>query len=469
MDWERMIINSISEGVMVIDTDLTIMFANKAVNSIGLNYESIIGKSIYDVFPNLVTNQSTFVKVLETGKENLNNQQTFVTYRGEKKTTMTSTFPIMKEGEVVGAYEIFRDFSALQNLKEQLVDLQVKQIVHKDKVNNHREEFNDFIGEHESILKIKDQINLLANSPSPLLIYGETGTGKEVIVQNIHRASSANIPLITQNCAAIPDNLLESYLFGTVKGAFTGAMDKEGLFEIANGGILFLDEINSLSKNMQAKLLRVIQDQKVRRVGGTIEIPVNVRIISATNVHPRELLANQEIREDLYYRLNVLYVELPPLRRRKKDIPILIHHFIDHFNEVFKKNIQTVSNDAVEYLVNYSWPGNIRELKNTIERLMNIVQSDSIEKTDIQFTDYLRVSAPDDGSQVAIGEARRKSFKEEIQKIEKVLIIEALQQAGGNISQSARNLDIPQQTLSNKIKKYGLESHIHRLKLLKYE
>ncbi|MEK5036576.1 sigma-54 interaction domain-containing protein [Sporosarcina sp. FSL K6-3457] len=464
-----MIINSISEGVMVIDTDLTIMFANKAVNSIGLNYESIIGKSIYDVFPNLVTNQSTFVKVLETGKENLNNQQTFVTYRGEKKTTMTSTFPIMKEGEVVGAYEIFRDFSALQNLKEQLVDLQVKQIVHKDKVNNHREEFNDFIGEHESILKIKDQINLLANSPSPLLIYGETGTGKEVIVQNIHRASSANIPLITQNCAAIPDNLLESYLFGTVKGAFTGAMDKEGLFEIANGGILFLDEINSLSKNMQAKLLRVIQDQKVRRVGGTIEIPVNVRIISATNVHPRELLANQEIREDLYYRLNVLYVELPPLRRRKKDIPILIHHFIDHFNEVFKKNIQTVSNDAVEYLVNYSWPGNIRELKNTIERLMNIVQSDSIEKTDIQFTDYLRVSAPDDGSQVAIGEARRKSFKEEIQKIEKVLIIEALQQAGGNISQSARNLDIPQQTLSNKIKKYGLESHIHRLKLLKYE
>lgn len=224
----------------------------------------------------------------------------------------------MKEGEVVGAYEIFRDFSALQNLKEQLVDLQVKQIVHKDKVNNHREEFNDFIGEHESILKIKDQINLLANSPSPLLIYGETGTGKEVIVQNIHRASSANIPLITQNCAAIPDNLLESYLFGTVKGAFTGAMDKEGLFEIANGGILFLDEINSLSKNMQAKLLRVIQDQKVRRVGGTIEIPVNVRIISATNVHPRELLANQEIREDLYYRLNVLYVELPPLRRRKK-------------------------------------------------------------------------------------------------------------------------------------------------------
>ena len=471
MDCEHNVINSISEGVMVVDRELTITFANKAVASIGLIYEKIIGKNVFEIFPNLIKDKSTFQKVILTGKEIVSNQQTFVTYRGERKTTLTSTFPIIKDGIIVGAYEIFQDFSALQSLKEQLVDLQIKNTEHKEKVdkqNIFRENFRDFIGEDESVLKLKSQISLLANSPSSILIYGETGTGKEVIVQNIHHASTMNIPLISQNCAAIPDNLLESYLFGTVKGAFTGAVDKEGLFEIANGGILFLDEINSLSKNLQAKLLRVIQDQKVRRVGGTNEIPVNVRIIAATNVHPRELLANKEFREDLYYRLSVLNIELPPLRNRKKDIPILINYFIDHYNEKFGKSIKGILDEAIEYLMDYSWPGNIRELKNMIERLMNIVQSDYIEKKDIQLTDFLQVFSPNE--EVAEVETNHKiSFREEIQKKERQLIIDALQQADGNISKAARNLDIPQQTLSKKIKRYKLEPCIHKFKLLRYE
>ncbi|MDI2587587.1 sigma 54-interacting transcriptional regulator [Psychrobacillus sp. NEAU-3TGS] len=473
MNWEQNVINSINEGVMVVDTDLTITFANRAVDSIGLNHEKIIGKSVFDVFPNLIESKSTFQEVINTGKEISSNQVTFLTYRGERKTTLTSTYPIMKDGVIIGAYEVFQDFSALQNLKEQLIDLQKTRTDYQNKVdnkiNNFEENFHDFIGEEESILKLKNQIKLLANSPSPIFIYGETGTGKEVIVQNIHHASSKNIPLITQNCAAIPDNLLESYLFGTVKGAYTGALDKEGLFEIANGGILFLDEINSLSKSLQAKLLRVIQDQKVRRVGGTKEIPVNVRIIAATNVHPRELLANKEFRDDLYYRLCVLNIELPPLRNRKSDIPLLINHFIAHFNEKFGKRIQGMSNEAIEYLMNYSWPGNIRELKNMIERLLNIVQTDNIERKDIQLTDYLQLLSTNGDNNNVRETFHKVSFKEEIEKKERQLIMEALQQSAGNISQAARNLDIPQQTLSNKVKRYQLESYIYKTKLLKYE
>lgn len=473
MNWDQDMINNLNEGIMMVDTTLMITFANKAVDSIGLNHQKIIGKNVLEVFPNLNERKSTFFRVIKTGKEIVNNQQSFVTYRGERKTTLTSTFPIIKEGNVVGAYEIFQDFSAVQNLNEQIMKLQTENIDQKEKVNhrlnNFDEKFPDFIGEDESILKLKKQIDLLANSPSPILIYGETGTGKEVVVQNIHRASAKNIPLITQNCAAIPDNLLESYLFGTVRGAYTGAVDNKGLFEVANGGILFLDEINSLSKNLQAKLLRVIQDQKVRRVGGTEEVSVNVRIISATNVHPRELLSNKEFREDLYYRLCVLNIELPPLRKRKKDIPILIQHFIDHYNEKFEKNINKISDDAIEYLTNYSWPGNIRELKNMIERLMNVVQSHCIEKSDIQLTDFLQVFPLQEEIKVVEWQQQKLNFKEEIEKKEKEIIKEALQNAGGNISKTARDLDIPQQTLSNKVKKYKLETYIYKLKLLKYE
>ncbi|MDQ0269594.1 arginine utilization regulatory protein [Cytobacillus purgationiresistens] len=362
----------------------------------------------------------------------------------------------------------------MQKIKDQLIDLQLQNTEHPPKMKNDvsksQEEFRDFIGEDESIQNIKNNIKLFAKTPSPLFIYGETGTGKEVIVQNIHRASRTQGPLITQNCAAIPDNLLESFLFGTVKGGFTGAVDKEGLFEFANGGILFLDEINSLSMNLQAKLLRVLQDQKVRRVGGTKEIPVSVKIISATNIHPIELLENKEMREDLFYRLNVLYLELPPLRSRKEDIPLLIEHFISEYNVKLKKSIKGITEEALAYLMDHSWPGNIRELKNMIERLMNLVQSDYIGKSDIEFSDYLHVISPN----YAQGDFFRKkntkvNFKEEIQRIERKMIMDSLYETKGNISQAARNLDLPQQSLSNKIKKYNLEPEIIRIKLLKYE
>ena len=226
---------------------------------------------------------------------------------------------------------------------------------------------------------------LLAKSPSPILIYGETGTGKELIVQAIHGASpQRRAPLIAQNCAAIPEALLEGILFGTVKGGFTGAIDRPGLFELANGGVLFLDEINSMSLPLQAKLLRVLQENKVRRVGGQTEIPIDLHLITATNLHPSKLLNSGDLRLDLYYRINVMFLEIPPLRRRREDIPLLVDSFISHYNKVFSKQVVATDKDSMDFFLQYEWPGNIRELKNMIERAMNLVDGELIHLDDLK-------------------------------------------------------------------------------------
>lgn len=465
------VIDNIKEGVIVIDSNFMFTYANKAAKTIGLDSELIIGKNLFEVFPNLQKKNSTFSHVFETKKPLLDQEQTFITYRGERRTTVTSTYPVVKNEEVIGAFETFQDISMLYTLSDQLRNLQLKQ--KKEKQTNQslmevQKDYPDFIGEDPAILKIKSQIDLIASSPSPIFIYGETGTGKEVLIHAIHQASKFKIPLIAQNCAAIPENLLESYLFGTTKGSFTGAMDREGLFEIADGGILFLDEINSLPKSLQAKLLRVLQENKIRRVGDTKEISVNVRIIAATNVSPKKLVIDKELREDLYYRLNVLNIELPPLRERKNDIPHLIVHFINYFNHLFGKDILGVTDKALYLLKNYKWPGNIRELKNTIERIMNMKNTGYIAESNIQFQNFLQVSSE-------IGEFNNTSlrkdqtFKEIIQKTEISIIKQELRNTSGNISQASRNLDMPQQTLNNKIQKYNLKKYILTMKLLNNE
>ncbi|OZU87639.1 hypothetical protein CIL03_16250 [Virgibacillus indicus] len=252
----------------------------------------------------------------------------------------------------------------------------------------------------------------------------------------------------------------------------TGAVDREGLFELADGGILFLDEINSLPMSLQAKLLRVIQDQKIRRVGDVKEFKVEVKLIVASNTNPKELLNKNKIREDLYYRLSVLNVELSPLRKRKSDIPILVDHFIEDFNDVFGKLITGISDGALDKLKNYSWPGNIRELRNVIERVMNKKDTGLIEEDDIRFNSFNENShlinknysyPPLDNSDT------NTPFREIIEKTEIKIIKNELENTSGNISKAARNLDMPQQTMSNKIKKYQLEKYILNIKLLNNE
>ncbi|WP_194165492.1 sigma-54-dependent Fis family transcriptional regulator [Oceanobacillus sp. CFH 90083] len=468
----KAIIENIDEGVIIVNDELIFNYANKASNAFGLNYKKVIGKSIFDVFPYLKKENSTMVQVLETKQPIIDRRQTFYTYQGERKTTITSTYPIFSDEKVIGVFELFRDITTVEALNNELHNLQAERQIRIPAKKYHPG--SAFIGESKAIRNIKSNLSVYTGSLSPIFIYGETGTGKEVLVKAIHKKMQGEqkIPLITQNCAAIPENLLESYLFGTTKGSYTDALDRKGLFELANGGILFLDEINSLPLNLQAKLLRVLQDQRIRKVGDTRDFDVQVKLIVASNRKPQELLAEGFIREDFYYRLNVLNIEIPPLRERKEDISLLVNQFIQHFNDLFSKQVTGISSLALKKLIDYDWPGNIRELQNVIERIMNTRQNGAIEAEDIEFDIFLNrahLVHQNYSQQPITCKQAKKSLKSVVEEIETDYIKKELQQTNGNISQAARNLDIPQQTLSNKVKKYGLERFILEVKLLKKE
>lgn len=466
-EWLQEIFSKIREGILVVDLDLRVIYVNDAVRRLGFYPKNVIGKSLFSVFPYLTKETSTILRVLSTKQPITDETISFVTYRGERKTTLTSTYPMFSDGKLIGIYEVFQDISAIEELSSKFMLLQKKQhqsLMDEDSTQNQHPAINRMIGKNQKIQELKQKIPTLAQTSSPIFIYGETGSGKELVVQAIHEAASQNkkIPLVAQNCAAIPESLLEGILFGTVKGGFTGAENRPGLFELAHEGILFLDEINSMPISLQAKLLRVIQEGKVRRVGGQKEIDIDVRIISATNVHPSIILNEGELRKDLYYRLNVIYLELPPLRERKEDIPELVQHFINEYNEQFQKSVIGVDEEVMDFFLRYHWPGNIRELRNLIERAMNLVEGNWIQYQDIQPDHISSTPKQEPLIQEDLGSEK---LREAVKDLEIRMIKQALARNKGNISASARQLDIPQQTLNNKIEKYQLRPYVYQLKM----
>jgi arginine utilization regulatory protein len=466
IDSIKQIFSKLREGIIVVDIDLNIIYINDSTKEIGFSLESVIGRSLFTVFPNLKSENSSIVHVLSTGKPIINQCLSFLTYRGEKKTTLTSTFPIYKEDVLIGAFEVFQDISAIEELSNKVVNLQKKHQLFtpiQEAQSSILFSEKSILGKTKEIQEIKRKIPVLAKTKSPIFIYGETGTGKELIVQAIHAASNIRkAPFIAQNCAAIPETLLEGILFGTVKGSFTGAEDRPGLFELAHGGTLFLDEINSMPISLQAKLLRVIQEGKVRRIGGQKEFSIQIRIIAASNVHPEVIVQSGELRSDLYYRLNVIYLEIPPLRSRIEDIPELVQYFINYYNHEFQKNIIDVDSETMDFFMKYNWPGNIRELRNLIERAMNLGEGDFIHLKDIQPHTLLSLSKRDT---VISQLPETQKLKATLLKIEIEMVKQALLESRGNVSRAARQLDIPQQTLNNKIEKYGLRSYIYKIKI----
>jgi Nif-specific regulatory protein len=290
----------------------------------------------------------------------------------------------------------------------------------------------------------------VSKSKATVLLRGESGTGKELIAKAIHYESPrAKGPFIAVNCAAIPENLLEAELFGYERGAFTGAVTaKPGKFELANGGTLFLDEIGEMSPALQAKLLRVIQEHTFERLGGTKSINVDVRIIAATNKNLEDMVKKGLFREDLYWRLNVVSIFLPPLRERKEDIPILIEHFLKRFNKEYGRRI-SISSQAMEKLIRYSWPGNVRELENTIERLVILAEKEEITVEDLPIhirSEMLKT----------FNLNNTYSLKKEIEELEKRRIEEALKKCDNNQARAARLLGITQRQIGYKIKKYKI-------------
>lgn len=445
-------------GIHVIDNSRkTIIYNSTMAQLEGLEIEQVIGKDLFEIFPSLNEETSTLIKVLKTGESIFNSTQTYLNFRGHSITTISSTIPLIENKKIIGAAEIAHDLTNTKILSDQLLELQnelkkdnkgIKPTIKKYSLHN-------IIGQNEKLIAAKKIAQKACQSPSSVLIFGETGTGKEMFAQSIHyNGNRKDKTFIAQNCAAIPDTLLEGILFGTEKGGFTGAIEREGIFEQANGGTLLLDEINSMSLTLQAKLLRVLQEGYIRRVGGIRDIPIDVRIIATTNENPMDSIENGTLRKDLYYRLNVININIPPLRERLDDIELLTYYFVAKYNKILNKNISKVSSDVIRDFKNYNWPGNVRELENFIEGAMNMVSFDdkALNKEDFLSSNFLSNSR----DKFIFSNFDSQTLPEMIGNIEQRMIYEALKINNYNISNAASFLGIKRQTLQAKIKKYNL-------------
>lgn len=460
----KIILNHMDDGVHVVDENGITVYYNQTMATLeGTEPKKVINKSLLEVFPFFCRETSTLLKVLKTGRPIYEQRQIYTNLKGVKITTINSTFPIRDKSEIIGAVEISKDVSNIEEMSGKIIDLQEKIYHKKDKdysTPSAKYTFSDIIGESDEIKEVISYAKKASMTPSSVLIFGETGTGKELFAQSIHNEGYRRTgSFIAQNCAALPESLLEGILFGTVKGGFTGAIDRPGLFEQADGGTLLLDEINSMGMGLQAKLLRVLQEGYVRRIGDLKEIKVDVRIIATTNIDPLEAVEKGFLREDLFYRLNVVSLRIPPLRERKKDIIILTDYFINMYNSLFNKKVRGITSNVNRIFMTYNWPGNVRELQNVIESAMNVVkENDYIDTSNI--SPYLINNTSKSQTNILKEISNFEnvfSLVNTMESIESSIIAKALQECDGNVSQAAERLDITRQGLQYKIKKYGLD------------
>ncbi len=453
----EVLLRLVDVGVHVVDANGVTRYYNDAAAKLeGLDPSQVIGRHILDVYPSLDGQSSTLLQVASTLQPVLNHQQAFTHYKGKRITTINSTWPIVVDGQLQGVVEVSKDITEVRQLSERLVDLQARifdQSSKKSERQTTRYTFDDLIGQDRSFVELKRMALRAAASSSSVLVCGETGTGKELLVQSIHHASPrGSKPFVAQNCAALPETLLESILFGTIRGSFTGAENRPGLFELADGGTLFLDEINAMPPSLQVKLLRVLQERYIRRIGDSRVRPVDVRIMTAMNIDPWQAVQQGQLREDLYFRINVVQLEIPPLRQRPDDLPLLVQHFLDKYNRQLGKHIMGLS-DAVKQLFHtYSWPGNVRELEHAIEGALNITDQDVIELSQLP-AHLVRVECYRPGvDNAAVTLQPGQTLRETLAEVEMLLIEQAMRQSENNISQAAALLGIPRQTLQYRLR-----------------
>ena len=433
-----------SECLVLVDKDGYIVKMNNAyLNFLQIKHGDYINRHVTDIIEN-----TRLHIVAKTGEEEIDQIQ-----RINGHDAVTSRIPIIEDGKVTGAIGkvMFKNFREVNVLYKKLEEANSELINYKErlkKVQGNYFALDNIIGSNKKILELKETIRRVANSGSTVLITGESGTGKEIFANAIHEISNRRDKnFVKINCAAIPENILESELFGYEEGAFTGAKKggKIGKFEMAHEGTLFLDEIGDMSFDMQSKMLRVLQDKVVERVGGNSPKKVNVRLIAATNQNLLNKIEKGEFREDLYYRLNVLLLELPPLRERLDDIEQLCNFFISKYNNKFGIYIEKIDDAAMDYLMNYTWPGNIRELENVIERAYNFVDGNIINVK--QMPEKIIKGR----GIISVGD-----LKNNLNSLEKQLIVDTLKACGGNKSKASKILKVNRASLYQKLKKYGL-------------
>lgn len=455
----KLISENISSGLFIVNKEGIVVFYNQSANDLaGLNVENAIGKHMLEIFPKLTEETSTIIRALTTGEVIKNYVQNYYNYRGKLVTILSNTVPIYENGEIAGAIEIFSDVDQYKNINQSKYNKK-KEI---NIIERAHYTIDDIMGVGQFVKDVKLKIKKVADSRSPVLVYGETGTGKELIVQSIHNLSQrCNNPFIAQNCAAIPGTLLESMLFGTALGSFTGARDSKGLIEAADGGTLFLDEINSMDIMLQAKLLRVLQEGQIRRVGENKTRFVDVRVITALNQNPYKAIEEGKLRSDLFYRLNVINFSLLPLRDRREDLDVLSYYFLNEFNRDLNKNIRGFTNDVIDFFHSYNWPGNIRELRHSIEHAVNMTEKDVISMEDLPR--YVDIDRNDENYFQENSEEKKKTLiinkplDDMLNEFERRIISESLKQNDFNVVKTSKGLDVPRQTLYYKMKKLGIK------------
>jgi PAS domain S-box-containing protein len=435
----NVILNSIADGVFTTDNDGKITFMNKAGQEItGFSSREAVGRYCFDVFrADICQSRCALKETLKTKKEIIDLPATILKKGGQKVPISISTAVLKNErGQIIGGVETFRDLSVIEELKKELFE---------------KYTLGDIISKNHLIHDIFNILPNIAESDSTVLIQGASGTGKELFAKAIHHLSRRRIkPFIKVNCGALPDTLLESELFGYVKGAFTDAKkDKPGRFTLANEGTIFLDEVGDMSPSLQIKLLRVLQEKEYEPLGATSPKKTDVRIIAATNKELSKLVNEGKFRDDLYYRLNVVKIDLPPLSQRREDIPLLIDAFIQKFNAKMGKQIVGVSDQALRLLLKHDYPGNVRELENIIEHAFVLCKGERID------FDCL----PKEITEGQKGENPPMLLQEEtpLEKAEAEVIERILKKYDGNQMKTAQELGIDRTTLWRKLKKYGLK------------
>lgn len=435
---QNVILNSISEGVFTVDLDWRITSFNRAAEIItGIPYQKAIGKHCKEILrADVCENSCTLRQTMKTGNSIMNKVVHIIDANGKKKAVAIST-ALLKDsrGSVIGGVETFRDISAIEQLRKEIEG---------------KYSCEDIISQSHKMQNLFAVLPNVAESNITVLIEGESGTGKELFARAIHNMSfRKDKPFVAVNCGALPDSLLESELFGYKSGAFTDAKkDKPGRFALAEGGTIFLDEIGDISLSVQVKLLRVLQEKTYEPVGGVSSVESNVRVITATNKSLEKLIQDGKFRDDLYYRINVMKLELPPLRDRKEDIPLLVDYFISKFNQRHNRNICCVTTEVTATLLAYDFPGNVRELENIIEHCFVLCEGEIIEVKHL----------PSSVCQALKTEHSYKNEPATIKQMEILLIEQALRRNEYNKSATAKQLGINKSTLFRKIKAFNIKS-----------
>ncbi|MCD4831669.1 MAG: sigma 54-interacting transcriptional regulator [Anaerohalosphaeraceae bacterium] len=433
---QNVILDSISEAVFTVDLDWRITSFNRAAEEItGISRQEAVGKHCRDILrADVCETNCTLAETIQTGRPITNKAVHIIDADGKRRTIAIST-ALLKDpkGKVIGGVETFRDTSAIEQLRKEIEG---------------RYSFEDIVSQSHIMQSLFAVLPNIAESNTTILIEGQSGTGKELFARAIHNLGfRRDKPFIAVNCGALPDTLLESELFGYKAGAFTDARkDKPGRFALAEGGTIFLDEIGDISASVQVKLLRVLQEKTYEPIGAVSTVKADVRIITATNKKLDRLVEEGKFRDDLYYRVNVMKLELPSLRQRKEDVPLLVEHFISKFNQLHNKNICCVTNEAATALLAYDYPGNVRELENIIEHCFVLCQDEIIEAKHLPSS---VCPALKNGDAVSSEPAT-------IKQMEIVLITQALRRNKGNKTATARELGIDKSTLFRKIKAFDI-------------